>query len=103
VGIGVEVFGLVGVAFGAVVVRRGGVDDGVAEELGVRDVSSVVVVNGRSWLVRTFAVRSSTNHPMPAISTNAVSEARTGPITPKRCCGRLWLVMVCSLAHPGQA
>jgi hypothetical protein len=52
VGVGVAVF-LVGVALGAVVVRRGGVEDGVAEELGVRDVSSVVVVNGRSWLVRT--------------------------------------------------
>jgi hypothetical protein len=98
VGVGVVVFVRVGAALGVGVVRRGGVDDGVPGMLGVVD-KSVVVLNGLSWLVRTFAVRSSTNHPMPAISTKAESEARIGPITPKRCCGRLWLVMVCSLAH----
>ncbi|WP_460666883.1 hypothetical protein [Kribbella swartbergensis] len=103
VGLGLVAFDRVGVAAGFGVVRREGVDAGVVARvvpgpLGVRDVSSDVVVNGRSWLVRTFAVRSSTNHPIPAITTSAVSDARIGPITPWRC-GRRWLVMVSSLAQ----
>jgi hypothetical protein len=107
VGRGLVAFDRVGVTVGFAVVRRGGVDAGVVAgvvpgPLGVRDVSSDVVVSGRSWLVSTFAVRSSANHPIPAISTSAVSDARIGPITPWRC-GRRWLVMVSSLAQLSRA
>jgi hypothetical protein len=93
-GVGVTLVDRVGLALG--VVRRG-VFDGVARRAGV-EASLVTVVSGSSRLTSLLAVSCSTNHPMPAISTSVVTEARTGASTP-RCRGRLWVVTVCSLAH----
>ena len=98
VGRGVRLLVVVGVWDG---VRRG-VYDGLVGRTGVVDGASsaavVIVVTGVSWLVTLLSVVRMTNHPTPAIRARADKEARSGPTTPLRV-GRLWLVMLCSLAQ----
>jgi hypothetical protein len=98
VGRGVTLLVVVGVWDG---VRRG-VYDGLVGRTGVVDGASsaavVIVVTGVSWLVTLLSVVRMTNHPTPAIRARADKEARSGPTTPLRV-GRLWFVMLCSLAQ----
>jgi hypothetical protein len=85
---------------GVGVVRRG-VDAGLVGGAGVLDASSAAVVIdviGSSWLVTLLSDCRMTNHPTPAIRTRAEKDARSGPATPLRD-GRLWFVMLCSLAQ----
>jgi hypothetical protein len=82
-------------------VRRG-VYDGLAGRVGVADASSaavVIEVIGSSWLVALVSVVRMTNHPTPAIRTRADKDARSGPATPFLGVGRLWFVMLSSLAQ----
>lgn len=100
VGFGVTLFVVDRVGVGAGVVRRG-VYDGLVGRIGVADDASSLATDviGVSWLVTLLGpVCRRTNHPTPASRTRADSDAMRGPATPLTD-GRLWFVMICSLAR----
>jgi hypothetical protein len=95
VGFGVTLFVVEGV--------RRGVYDGLVGRTGAdADASSLAVaidVIGSDWLVTLLlSDRRSVNHPTAASNTRADSDARRGPAT-LLARGRLWFVMMCSLAQ----
>jgi hypothetical protein len=98
VGFGVTLLVVVGDLEG---VRRG-VYAGLVARAGVVEASSAAVVIdviGSSWLVTRLSDVRMTNHPTPAIRTRADKDARSGPATPFLGMGRLWFVMLSSLAQ----
>ncbi|WP_350278644.1 hypothetical protein [Kribbella sp. HUAS MG21] len=98
--LGAVVFRLgVGVTVGRTGVRRG-VYDGLPGLLGGAAEESSATIGASALVTLPVPVSRRTNHPTPASRTRADSEARSGPATPWGR-GRLWFVMVCSLAQVG--
>jgi hypothetical protein len=97
VGFGVTLLVVDGVLEGVAVVRRG-VYDGLVGRAEASSPAVVIDVTGVSWLVTLLSDCRSTNHPTPAINTRADKDARSGPATLLLRVGRLWFVMMCSLA-----